>query len=260
MDLAALTAVFSHLPLAILVFVRVSTLFVAGPILGEAYIAPMAKVLLSLAVTLILTPLAAAHAPPLVFGGAWVLLVIKEAMVGFSLGFFLQLYVQAVRFGGDLLNRHAGFSAAENFDPETQASTSPLGDLLFLTLLLLFFIGDVHHTFFAALARSYDLVPLGGWALTPGFQAAVAHGLNEMSAIAISLSFPVLAAIMAITAAEGVITRAVPQINVLHISFAVKTVVSLIVLYSGLPAVVAFFGSVLALMQASGFAVLGHMG
>ena len=59
MDLAPLTTVLSHLPLAMLVFVRVSTLFVAGPMLGEAHIAPKAKVLLSLAVTLILTPLAA---------------------------------------------------------------------------------------------------------------------------------------------------------------------------------------------------------
>jgi flagellar biosynthetic protein FliR len=89
---------------------------------------------------------------------------------------------------------------------------------------------------------------------------ALAQGLNEMSVIAVAMSFPVLAAIMAITAAEGVITRAVPQINVMHISFAVKIVVSLMVLYAGLPSAVAFLGTVLGTMQAAGYAMIGTLG
>ena len=259
MDLTSLLTLFSSVPGAILVFARVAALFVAGPIIGDAYIPMQVKTLLALAVTSILAPSALANSPAVPFDAWFLVLLVKETMVGLSLGFFINLFLHGVRFGGDLLNRHAGFSAAENFDPETQASITPLGDVMHLLVMLLFLAGDGHHFFFAALARSYDMIPLGGWQLTSGFHAALAQGLNEMSVIALALSFPVLTAVMAITAVEGVVTRAVPQINVMHVSFAVKIVVSLLVLYSGLPAAVAFLGGVLATMQGAGYALLGVM-
>jgi flagellar biosynthetic protein FliR len=260
MDLSLLNGWFESVPLAILVFARVAALFAVGPVIGDVYTPAPVKALLAMAVTGILWPVAAAtQAPPLLDGWFFVLLL-KESLVGLSMGFFIGLFFQAIRFGGELINRHAGFSAAENFDPDTSASVSPVGDVMNLLMVLLFFAGDGHHYFFAALARSYELVPLGGWQLTPAFHHALAAGFDEMSTIALAMSFPVLAAVMAITAAEGVITRAVPQINVLHTSFAVKIVVSLMVLYAGLPSAVAFIGSVLAAMQVAGYAVIGTLG
>jgi flagellar biosynthesis protein FliR len=261
MDPAPLTHLFEHLPGAILVFARIAALFVAGPVIGEIYTPMQIKALLAMAVTVILYPLAVAKGMPMVaMDGVFIVLLLKETMVGLSLGFFISLYTQGVRFGGDLINRHAGFSAAEYFNPDTQDVAGPMGDFLHLTLMLLFFATDGHHFFFAALARSYDLVPVGAWTLTAGFGNALADGFNQMSIIAVTVSFPVLAAIMSITMAEGVITRAVPQINILHVSFALKILVSLLVMYTGLPAAVAFLGTVLATMQGAGFAVLGMMG
>jgi flagellar biosynthetic protein FliR len=260
MDLAALSAWFEDMPSAILVFARVAGLFLAGPVIGESFAPIEVKVLLSMAVTAIIAPLAQAHHPaPLALDALFVVLLLKETMVGVSLGFIISLYVQGVRFGGDLLNRHAGFSAAENFDPQTLATTSPLGDIMMYLVMLLFFASNGHHFFFAALVRSYEIVPGGDWRLTSGYMGALAHGMNDLSTIAVTLSFPVLTAIMAITFAEGVITRAVPQINIMHISFTVKIMVSLLVLYTGLPTAVVFLGAVLTAMQEVGYASLRLM-
>lgn len=260
MDFTLLTAWFDSVPLAFLVFARVAALFAVGPIIGDAYIPMPVKALLALAVSAILCPLAVAHQslPPV--DGWFLVLIAKETLVGLCMGFFVSLFFNGVRFGGELINRYAGFSAAENFDPDTNASVSPVGDIMHMLVVLLFLVADGHHYFFTALQRSYDIVPIGGFQTTPAFQLALAQGLNEMSVIAAAMSFPVLAAIMAITAAEGVITRAVPQINVMHISFAVKIVVSLTVLYAGLPSAVAFMGTVLGTMQAAGYAMIGTLG
>jgi flagellar biosynthesis protein FliR len=256
MDLMPLIGWCESLPLAILIFVRVSALFIAGPIIGDAYTPMRIKIFLALAVTAILWPVASAKTAVPLFDGWFVVLMMKEAMVGISMGYFVSLFTQGIRFGGELMNRYSGFAAAENFDPDTNASVTPIGDVIHIITILLFFAFDGHHFFFAALMRSYEMIPPGGWVLTSGFHLALAKGLEDMSDIAVILSFPILAAIMAITAAEGVITRAVPQINLLHISFAVKIVVSLLVLYAGLPSAVAFIGTVLATMQASGLALL----
>lgn len=260
MDLSPLIAWYAHLPLAILVFARVAALFAVGPILGDSYIPTPVKALLAVAVTVILLPVAVATQAVPAFDLWYLVLLAKETLVGLSMGFFISIFVNAVRFGGELINRYAGFAAAENFDPDTSASVTPVGDVMHLLFMLLFLATNGHHYFFAALQRSYDLVPLGGYQITPAFQAALAAGLDEMSVIAVAMSFPVLAAVMAITAAEGVITRAVPQINILHVSFAVKIVVSLMVMYAGLPSAVVFLGTVLATMQAAGYAVIGTLG
>jgi flagellar biosynthesis protein FliR len=260
MDLSPLIGWYEYLPLAILVFARVAALFAVGPIIGDSYIPTPVKGLLALAVSGILFPIAAKTQPVPVVDLWFVVLLAKETLVGLSMGFFVSLFFNAVRFGGELINRYSGFAAAENFDPDTNASVTPVGDVYHMLIVLLFLAVNGHHYFFAALARSYDLVPIGGYQITGRFQAALAQGLDEMSIIAVAMSFPVLAAVMAITAAEGVITRAVPQINIMHVSFAVKIVVSLMVMYAGLPSAVVFLGTVLGTMQTAGYAMISTLG
>jgi flagellar biosynthetic protein FliR len=71
------------------------------------------------------------------------------------------------------------------------------------------------------------------------------------------ISFPVLAVILLITVAEGVLSKAVPQINIMFMSFAVKILVSMLVLYAGMPAMVAFMGaSINAIHRLVGSAVV----
>lgn len=260
MDLGPLIGWFAHLPLAVLVFVRVSTLFAVGPILGDIHTPNTAKALLALGVTLIITPLAvASHPGDIPVDGAYILLLLREAMVGISMGMLVNIYLQGVRLGGDLINRHAGFSGAENFDPDTDSIIGPIGDIMYLLMIILFLAVDGHHVFFAALARSYDIVPIGTWTLTPAYGHAMGVAINDMSIIALALSFPALAAVMAVTMVEGVITRAIPQINVMHVSFAIKIVLSLGILYAGLPTAVAFMNTLVQVAQQVGMSTLGML-
>ena len=158
--------------------------------------------------------------------------------------------------GGELINRHAGFSAAENFDPESNIGAGPMGDLLHFGAILLFLATDGHLLFIASLARSFEILPLGAWAPPADLGALVARGVSDSWAIALALSFPVLSAVMVLTLVEGVMSRAIPQINVLSVSFAVKILVSLGVMYAGMPAIVAFLGTVLVAMHGMGSAMI----
>ena len=255
MDLGALTGWMGHMPALTLVMARVGSLIVSSPLLGAAYVPASVKALLTIAISLVIVPRAAPQEIPLDL--SFVLLLGREVFFGLSMGWMLSLYAEGVRMGGELINRHAGFSAAENFDPEANIGAGPMGDLLYFGLLLLFLATDGHLIMLASIARSFELVPLGAWAPAPGLEDLVGRGVSDAWSIALALSFPVLSAVMAITLVEGIMTRAIPQINVLHISFAVKIVVSMGVLYAGMPAVVAFMGTVLVAMQGMGVAFVG---
>jgi flagellar biosynthetic protein FliR len=254
MDLTALTSWWQHTPAMLLVMARVGSLFVSAPLFGGVYIPPAVKALLTTAIALVLAPHAAPQTIPLDMSFA--LLLIREVAFGLSLGWLLALYFEGVRMGGELINRHAGFSAAENFDPESDIGAGPMGDMLHSAVALLFLATDGHHVFLASMARSFELVPLGSWAPPPQLGELVGRGFADSWAIALALSFPVLSAIMAITLVEGVMTRAIPQINVMHISFAIKIVLSLGVIYAGLPAMVAFLGTVISAMHTMGGAFI----
>ncbi|MBA3846547.1 MAG: flagellar biosynthetic protein FliR [Planctomycetes bacterium] len=254
-----LAAVYALAGPALLVFTRIVALFAVSPLIGGMYVPFQAKALLAAAVTAVLLPAQIAAMPVSALDGWFALLVVKEAMVGLTIGWFIDLFFQGVRFGGDLANRHAGYSAAEYFDPETDAAASPIGDLFHIGAVMLFLLTDGHHLFFAALSRSYAVIPAGAWTLGPDLVPTLVAGVDELTRIALAISFPVLSTIMAITIAEGVIVRAVPQINMLHFSFAMKIMVSLLVLYAGMPAAVAFMAAALAGMQQATFALMPLM-
>lgn len=256
MNLDALSSLFQHMPAMMLVMARIGALFVTAPVIGGVMVPATVKSLLTVAIALVLAPRAGPTEIPLDL--QFILLLTREVVLGLSLGWLLSLYFTGVRMAGELINRHAGFSAAENFDPESNIGAGPMGDLLNMGMVLLFFATDGHHLLLASLARSYELLPLGAWSPTPALGTLVARGLADSWSIALALSFPVLSAIMAITLTEGIMTRAIPQINVMHMSFAVKIIVSVGVMYAGMPAMVAFFGTVLLAMQsmAGSFLVL----
>lgn len=260
MDLKALEWLYAQVPLLALIMARVGALIVAAPVFGGPFTPNQVKVLLTLAISFIILPLVSAHTPVVPKDGALLAAFASEVLVGLSLGWFLGLFQAGVRMGGEMINRHAGFSAAENFDPDSDIGAGPMGDLFQMMFVLLFFSLDAHHIMIAAFARSYEMVPVGGFAPGAAWLQSTTAAVDESMRIALALSFPVLGAVMAITVAEGVLTRAVPQINLMQITFAIKIVVSVLVVWVGLPASVAFLGTVLTSMYGWFFRAIPLLG
>ncbi len=251
MDAAAgIAGLAEQLPGFALVLARVTAFVVTMPILGGPYAPGQVKVLLGVALAACAYPGAMAQqAQPVVPDARFVLLLGQEVVIGLCLGWLLGLLAQGVRMGGELISRYAGFTAAENFDPEADVGSGPFADLLFIALVMLFFATDTHHHLIAGVVRSYEAVPLGAAALRPEVAGMAAAGVQQSMVVACALAFPVLAVVMAVTVLEGVLTRAVPQINVLHLSFTVKIILSVVVTIVGLPAIIAFLHAVLVAMQ-----------
>lgn len=238
-------------PLLILALCRVGALFFTAPLLGGPFIPGRAKALLTLAIAALLLPgLAQAQSVPVPLDGRFILLIAQELAVGATIGFACTCIFEGVRAGGELINRYAGFTAAENFDPESGVGEGPVGDMLLIGMVLVFLAADAHLHLIASVARSFQAVPLGAFTGSPDMLHAAARGTGECMALACAVSAPVLAVILLITVAEGVLAKAVPQINIIFISFSVKILAALLTLYAGIPAIVAFMGACIGAMHA----------
>lgn len=250
MDLSALSSLWQYTPPLFLVMTRVGALFFTAPLLGGPLVPGRVKTLLSLAIAVLLLPVVRGHMPEqLPVDGGFILLILQELAVGATIGFACTCIFEGVRAGGELINRYAGFTAAENFDPDSGIGEGPIGDMLLVGMVIVFFAADAHHFLIATVATSFAAVPVGAFSMDARLLQVAAEGTGQCMAVACMVSFPVLAVIMLVTVAEGVLAKAVPQINILFMSFAIKILVSLLVLYAGMPAIVAFMGACIGAMQ-----------
>ncbi len=245
MDLGGqISSLWQWTPALFLVMCRIGALFFSAPLLGGPFVPVRVKSLLTLAISVLVLPtLGPAMPAQLPLDGRYLLLVAQELATGATIGFACTCIFEGVRAGGELINRYAGFSAAENFDPEAGTGEGPIGDLLLAGMVLVFFAADAHLHLIATVSASFAAVPVGAWTMTPRLLEVAAAGTDQCMALACMISFPVLAVILLITVAEGVLSKAVPQINVLFMSFSVKILVALLVMYAGMPATVAFMGA-----------------
>jgi flagellar biosynthetic protein FliR len=107
---------------------------------------------------------------------------------------------------------------------------------------LLFLVFDGHHLMIKALADSFITVPLGQGQITKELSSYVIETGSQMFVIGLKLSAPIVAVLFVVNMAFGVVAKAVPQINVIMVSFTVNILVGIIVLGLCMP----FFGTSIA--------------
>jgi len=245
MDLTnQLAGLWQYTPGLMLVMARIGALFFSAPLIGGPFIPPRVKSLLTLAISVLILPSVTPHLPAnLPLDGRYLLMLAQELATGATVGFACTCIFEGVRAGGELINRYAGFTAAENFDPESGVGEGPIGDMLLVGMVLVFLGANAHLELIAVISTSYAAVPVGAWQMSPQLLQMAAVGTDQCMTMACMLSFPVLAVVMLVTVAEGVLSKAVPQINILFMSFAIKILVAMLVLYAGMPAIIGFMGA-----------------
>ncbi len=208
----------------LLAFVRVSGLLFATPVLGNRNVPAQVRILLSLLFTMAILPLVPVSriAPE---ADGFIPAMVSEVLLGGFLGLVGSLLFAAAEFGGHMAGLQMGFGMANILNPESEAQTSVLATFTSLIALLTFVMADGHHLFITALVRSFRSMPLGTFFI----DAAKAGTLLRMStgifSYGLALAAPVLAITLFITVALGILSRAMPQIDVFFMSFAINITV-----------------------------------
>jgi flagellar biosynthesis protein FliR len=220
--------------------VRVSCVFLLLPIFGDNAVPPLVRIFLAFTVNLIVFPVASAAGAGQVAVMAasevgLALMVLKEALVGLVIGFTAKLFFEGLAFAFGHMGTQMGFNMATAYDYQTEASVPVISQLVMILALLLFLALDGHHLFLTALVQSFSAVPLGAFVLTKTVAAFVLETSAQVFWIAIKLSAPMALVVFMINCAFGIIARAVPQINVLVVSFTVNILAGFFVISLTLP-------------------------
>jgi flagellar biosynthetic protein FliR len=213
----------------ILLFVRMSSIFIFLPFFSSASIYPTVKAAIAFTFAILAYPIL----PPLAFeiNGASVLLaVISELAFGFATGFVLNLLFGAVQFAGEQISFAMSFSMSSALDPQSEATSTTIAQFLYLLAILLFLAFDGHHLILLFLTKSLFAAPLGGFVFGADYLIYAIKGFGWLFILGVMLAFPIIALSLLADIAFGMIMKTVPTFNLLVVGMPARILLALLVL------------------------------
>jgi flagellar biosynthetic protein FliR len=205
----------------LLVLARVSGIFSFLPLPGFKAGPDVAKIVLSLALTLALYarwPVVAAPASMVQMTG-W---MIAEAGIGLATGLTVSFVLEAVTMGAQAISTQAGFAFASTIDPNTEADATVLIVLAQLTAALLFFAMGFDRQLLSILARSLETRPPGTLIASRASAEALVMLGSGIFSLGFRLALPLVALLFLIDLCIGLLGRLNGQLQLIALAFPAK--------------------------------------
>ncbi len=213
--------------------VRLSGLMLFAPFFASDALPARVKAGLVLALSFVLYPMVGPSFPVVPLAH-WPLLVFGELLVGASIGIATSLVFDAVQMAGQILSVQMGYSLISILDPNTQAESTVVATFHQAIAMLIFLRLDVHLWILHAIGDSFTYLPPGSAHLSSAFvRTALAAGAAVFS-VGVQLAAPVLSATFLADLVLGLLGKASPQLPVMLLGPAIKSMLGILVLIATL--------------------------
>lgn len=152
-----------------------------------------------------------------------------ELALGLTMALPLQLAFGLIGMAGRALDIQAGFGLAFLLDPKTKAQMPLIGALFIYAAAAVFFLSSGPDDLLAVMAAGFAKVPIGT-AVNPDDPGAVVAYMGAASVIAMGLVGIATVALFLIDLVIAMLSRTLPQMNVLVFGFQVKSLVTLVLM------------------------------
>jgi flagellar biosynthetic protein FliR len=224
---------------------RISGFVAAAPIASETTIPSRVKIVLTLALAVLLAPLAPVPANLSIFSGVGVLTAVQEILIGVAIGMVMELAFEALTFAGQTISMTMGLGFATLVDPQRGANVPVLGQLFMIMGILTYLAINGHLVLLGALANSFQTLPIGGSNIDKDFLLAVAVWGARIFETGLLVALPAVIALVIVNLALGVVTRAAPQLNLFGIGFTITLMCGFFVLLVGLDGIMVGISSLI---------------
>lgn len=212
-------------------FARILALVAVAPITGNAQFPTIAKIGFALVLTVLVAP--GLPLPAVDPGsGAGLLLLARETALGIAMGLAMRVVFAGVATAGDVIGLQMGLGFAQFYDAQSGGQTPVVGQFLGLLASLTFLSLNGHLVMLATLIDSFRAVPVEA---APGQWLALAEAGGMVMRAALLLSLPLIATLLVVNTALGVLARAAPQLNIFAIGFPVTLIAGFVALMLALP-------------------------
>ncbi|NEX45278.1 flagellar biosynthetic protein FliR [Pseudotabrizicola algicola] len=234
---------------------RIGSFLVASPVFGGRFVPLPIRIVAAVCLTL---PVASALGLPDADGLARlsaVPLMLAEIAVGLTAGLVLTILFAAAGLAGDRIANAAGLGFAMQVDPTAGGQSPVVAQIFGLALMFVFLETDGHLVALRILLDSYATYPPGA---TPALGVLITAGVTAggtMFALASALMMPVVAGLLVLNLAVGVVTRSAPQLNLFSVGFPLAILAAFVLLWLTTPQM---FDGLVGVVEA-GAGLIGNM-
>lgn len=200
-------------------FFRLGSFFMIAPIFGARSVPMRIRLILTLVVTFVLVPGITLPENFDALSFASVPIVIREMLLGISMGLLLQFVITAVMMAGHAIATSMGLGFASSADPQNGVQVTIVGQFYMILATLVFIAINGHLYALQIFADSFTRFPPGNFVLDSGFFWQITLFSAQMFITGLLLALPVMVGVLLVNLAFGVMTRAAPQLNVFSIGF-----------------------------------------
>lgn len=173
---------------------------------------------------------------------------ISEIITGIILGFAVELCFMAAKFAGSMMDIQSGLSMASMFDPNSNSNATLIERLLYWISLVMFFIVDGHHILLLQLIESFKWVTLGKLILFQGSAGIIVEAFISFFIIGFKMAIPIILIVIITDLVLGLMSRTVPQLNVMILGLPIKILMVLASFLFAMPIFLNLIGEAFSLM------------
>ncbi len=163
------------------------------------------------------------------------LLAIMEVLIGLCLGFLTRIFFFAISMAGELISLSMGLGQAQMFNPMMGNMGNALEQFLVFLSTLLYFSINGHHSLIYGLTESFQTIQLARTSMNTDSFLSVVYLAQKFFIIGIQMAAPVLISMIVVQVGVGLLSRAVPQINVLTTTASITVALGFIIFFISLP-------------------------
>ena len=198
-----------------LVFLRVGSIVMLMPGVGEGFVPPRIRLSFALLLSLCLAPIALPSLPPMPstvgdLGGQ----VLKELIVGLMLGGLLRFFLSALSVAGEVISIQTTLAFAQTANPLQAQPGTTVATFLALLGMVMLFATDTHHLFIAAIARSYSLFAPTRHVMVQDAATVALQAVATSFSLGLQLAAPLMVFSLVFNIAVGLVGRVMPQFQI----------------------------------------------
>jgi Flagellar biosynthesis pathway, component FliR len=229
-----------------IVFARFAGFLGFAPLFSEQRVNAHLRLLLTVTVTLVITPAVNHHLPPAPTSTvAFNLMLVGEAIIGIFAAFLAKILISALDTAGTIIGFQMGLANAFVASAATAQQTGLPSLLLTMLGTLFIFITDFHHVMIMLIVESYAVFEPGNFQtltlLTADMSQTVLHFVSASFILALQLSAPLIILGLLMFLAGGVVNRLMPALQVFFVLQPLQILLGLIVLLMGMDTIIPFF-------------------
>lgn len=211
-----------------LVLTRLSGMLMLAPVWGSTAVPMRIRVFLAVALALVITPLVWGTNAP--YPDNLIVLATLagcEFAIGLTIGLAVKMYFAGLQLAGQVMGQMSGMALADVVSPSFGSSVPVFSQLLHITMLAIFVITGGHRQVLGALIDSFHGMPVGHVRLSKTLVGALVDVLQQSFIFGLQVAAPVMVAMLLSLLIMGLISRTLPQLNILAVGFSVNSLVML---------------------------------